>query len=229
MPGFSDRLPTTLSGGERQRVALARALAVDPRLLLLDEPLSALDATLRSRLAVDLRRILTEAGTTALMVTHDHEEAFTVADELAVMRAGRVVQHGELDAVWRTPVDVETALFLGYARVLTGAAAAVVLSSAGLPPGDAVAVRRSALAVDPSGPLAGRIRALRTTPEQLRLEVDVEGLGLLDAVASLDAHLAVGDDLHLRVDGSRVAPVFGPRRRAGSSRDAGEPSPPMPD
>ncbi len=134
MPGFADRLPTTLSGGERQRVALARALAVDPRLLLLDEPLSALDATLRTRLAVDLRRILTEAGTTALMVTHDHEEAFTVADELAVMRAGRVVQHGELDAVWRAPVDVETALFLGYARVLTGAAAARVLSSAGLPP-----------------------------------------------------------------------------------------------
>ena len=111
------------------------------------------------------------------MVTHDHEEAFTVADELAVMRAGRVVQHGELDAVWRAPVDVETALFLGYARVLTGAAADLVLSSAGLPPGDAVAVRRSALAVDPAGPLAGRIRSLRTTPEQLRLEVDVEGLG----------------------------------------------------
>ena len=102
LQGFADRLPATLSGGERQRVALARALAVDPRLLLLDEPLSALDATLRDRLAVDLRRILREAGTTALMVTHDHEEAFTVADELAVMRAGRVVQHGELDEVWRT-------------------------------------------------------------------------------------------------------------------------------
>ena len=207
MPGYADRLPATLSGGERQRVALARALAVDPRLLLLDEPLSALDATLRTRLAVDLRRILTEAGTTALMVTHDHEEAFTVADELAVMRAGRVVQQGELDAVWRAPVDVETALFLGYARVLTGAVAARVLAAAGLPPADAAAVRRSALVADRAGPLPARVASLRTTPEQLRLEVDVDGLGRLDAVASLDAHLAVGDDVRLRVDGSRVAPV----------------------
>ena len=88
LAGYADRLPATLSGGERQRVALARSLAVDPRLLLLDEPLSALDAGLRERLAADLRRILRAAGTTALMVTHDHDEAFAVADRLAVMRAG---------------------------------------------------------------------------------------------------------------------------------------------
>src|SRR6478735_5412726 len=87
LEGYADRLPATLSGGERQRVALARCLAVRPRLLLLDEPLSALDAGLRQRLAADLRAILTQEGTTALMVTHDHEEAFTVADRLAVMRA----------------------------------------------------------------------------------------------------------------------------------------------
>ena len=139
LSGFEDRLPATLSGGERQRVALARALAVEPRLLLLDEPLSALDATLRGRLALDLREILRAAGTTALMVTHDHEEAFTVADEMAVMRAGRIVQRGELSAVWRAPVDTDTALFLGYARVLTGAPAARVLDAAGLPPAPAVA------------------------------------------------------------------------------------------
>ena len=96
LEGYADRLPTTLSGGERQRVALARSLAVDPRLLLLDEPLSALDAGLRERLAGDLREILRAAGTTALMVTHDHEEAFTVADRMAVMRDGRVVQAGTI-------------------------------------------------------------------------------------------------------------------------------------
>ena len=101
LAGYADRLPGTLSGGERQRVALARSLAVEPRLLLLDEPLSALDAGLRERLAGDLREILRAAGTTALMVTHDHEEAFTVADRLAVMRAGRVVQQGAIDEVWR--------------------------------------------------------------------------------------------------------------------------------
>ena len=106
-PGYDDRLPGTLSGGERQRVALARALAAAPRLLLLDEPLSALDAGLRQRLAEDLRRILVEAGTTAVMVTHDHEEAFTVADDLAVMRDGRIVQSGPIADVWRAPADAD--------------------------------------------------------------------------------------------------------------------------
>src|SRR5690606_32423871 len=107
----------------RQRVALARALAVDPRLLLLDEPLSALDRGLRERLATDLRQILEESGTTAVMVTHDQEEAFAVADRMAVMREGRIVQSGTVDNVWRHPHDSWTARFLGYASVLSGEAA----------------------------------------------------------------------------------------------------------
>ena len=133
LDGYADRLPRTLSGGERQRVALARSLAHQPRLLLLDEPLSALDAGLRRRLASDLRHILVRSGSTAVMVTHDHEEAFTVADRLAVMRDGLLVQEGPIDAVWRSPVDAGTALFLGYARVLRGPAAAAVLAAAGAP------------------------------------------------------------------------------------------------
>jgi thiamine transport system ATP-binding protein len=214
LTGYADRLPATLSGRERQRVALARALAVQPRLLLLDEPLSALDATLRTRLALDLRQILNVSGTTALLVTHDHEEAFAVADEMAVMRAGRVVQSGDLSTVWRAPADAETALFLGYARVLTGDDAARILVAGGLEVSPAVAVRRSALVPDPHGALAGRVRSLRTTPDQLRLEVDVDDLGLLDAVAPLDSHLAVGDGVRLRVDVSRVAAV--PRQVSSS-------------
>jgi thiamine transport system ATP-binding protein len=210
LEGYGDRLPATLSGGERQRVALARSLAVQPRLLLLDEPLSALDAGLRQRLAGELRVILREAGTTALMVTHDHEEAFTVADRLAVMRAGRVVQQGPIDEVWRRPVDPETALFLGYARVLDGPAAATVLAAAGLPTAPAVAVRRSALRAGPAGPLSGRVRSSRLTPEQVRLEVDVPGLGAVDAVAPLDVHPGPGDVVHLTVDPTRLAVVGGP-------------------
>ena len=207
LEGYDDRLPATLSGGERQRVALARALAVEPRLLLLDEPLSALDATLRQRLALDLREILRAAGTTALMVTHDHEEAFTVADRLAVMRAGRLVQSGPIARVWQAPADEATALFLGYARVLTGSAARRVLAAAGRPDAASLAVRRSALVAAADGPLAGTVESVRATPEQVRLVVDVDGVGRVDAVAPLDCRTGPGERLRLRVDGTRVAPI----------------------
>src|SRR5690606_37808143 len=95
LQGYDARPIATLSGGERQRVALARSLAPSPRLLLLDEPLSALDRELRERLAEDLRRVLRDTGTTALFVTHDHDEAFTVADRVAVLDAGRLLQVAE--------------------------------------------------------------------------------------------------------------------------------------
>jgi thiamine transport system ATP-binding protein len=222
LEGYADRLPATLSGGERQRVALARCLAVRPRLLLLDEPLSALDTGLRQRLATDLRAILTHEGTTALMVTHDHEEAFTVADRLAVMRSGRIVQQGAIDEVWRAPVDAETALFLGYARVLEGSAAAAIVpdvlhiapagrmcETSGTIPPLRLAVRRSAFRVDPEGPLRGAVVEARVTPEQVRLVVDVDGVGELDAVAPLDQHPGVGQPVRLAVDATRTAPVGG--------------------
>ncbi len=207
LEGYDDRLPATLSGGERQRVALARSLAVAPRLLLLDEPLSALDAGLRERLAADLRDILRAAGTTALMVTHDHDEAFAVADRLAVMRAGRIVQQGDIAEVWRSPVDAETALFLGYARVLEGAGAVRLLAAAEVAPAPAVAVRRSALALAESGPLQGVVVSGQATPDQIRLVVDVDGVGETDAVARLGTHPAPGDRVTLTVDAGRLAPI----------------------
>jgi thiamine transport system ATP-binding protein len=205
LEGYDDRLPATLSGGERQRVALARALAVEPRLILLDEPLSALDATLRERLAGDLREILHAAGTTALLVTHDHDEAFALADRLAVMRGGRVVQQGAIDEVWREPVDEETALFLGYARVVRRDAAARVLAAADLPPAYAVALRRSALVVDPAGELRAVVESARVTPEVVRLVVDADGIGVVDAVAPLGSRVSPGDEVALRVDVTRLA------------------------
>ncbi len=210
LPGFGPRATTTLSGGERQRVALARALAVDPRLLLLDEPLSALDTGLRERLAADLREILGAAGTTALMVTHDQEEAFAVADRMALMRAGRVIQAGTVDEVWRAPADAAAARFLGYATVLTGEAATRVLTSAGAPAAHALALRRSALRHDPAGPLCGTVRSARATPEALRLVVDVTGVGEVHAVAGADDQVSVGHQVRLRLDVSRTAVLPGP-------------------
>lgn len=215
LAGYADRLPATLSGGERQRVALARCLAAEPRLLLLDEPLSALDAGLRTRLAADLRRILVASGTTALLVTHDQEEAFAVADRLAVLRAGRLVQEGPTSAVWARPADRGTALFLGYDRVLEGAAAAAVRRAAGSAGsagsagelGAPLALRRSALVLDAAGPLAGQVVEVRSTPEQLRLEVDVDGVGAVAAVGPLADPPAPGARVRLRVDPDRLAPV----------------------
>lgn len=218
LTGYADRSPSTLSGGERQRVALARALATSPRLLLLDEPLSALDLTLRERLAADLRSILRAAGTTALFVTHDHEEAFAVADRMALLRDGRLVQQGTLDEVWRQPADAEAAAFLGYATVLTGEPAARVLAT--LPASSAlvgafraesvapaVALRRSAIRVATGGPLRGRVLEARLTPETLRLRVDVAGIGVLDAVAAggLADAPAVGAEVRLVADPARLA------------------------
>ena len=200
-----DRRVAQLSGGEQQRVALARALAVEPRLLMLDEPLGALDRPWRERLLGEFRELLDRTGLPAIYVTHDHEEAFALADRLAVMRHGRVVQSGAIDEVWREPVDEETALFLGYARVLRDGAARRVLEAAGLPPAAAVAVRRSALVVDGTGAIDARVESARVTPEQVRLKVVADGLGTVDAVAPLGSRVSVDDMVRLRVDVTRLA------------------------
>lgn len=110
---FADRKPDQLSGGQRQRVALARALARHPRVLLLDEPLGALDRQLRERTRIELSAILERVGVTCVVVTHDQEEALTLADNIAVMRAGRVAQVGTPDAIYDAPVDRETAELFG--------------------------------------------------------------------------------------------------------------------
>ena len=106
-------LVTTLSGGQAQRVALARSLAPGPRLLLLDEPLSALDRALREQLVIDLREILARQGTTALYVTHDHGEARAVADLVGVMEAGRLLRLDAPEALWADPGSEKVARFLG--------------------------------------------------------------------------------------------------------------------
>ena len=115
LAGFEKRRVTDLSGGEQQRVALARALAASPRLLLLDEPLSSLDRELRERLAVDLREILLETHTTAIMVTHDQSEAAVVADRVAIMDEGRMLQLGTITQLRKKPASDRVARFLGLA------------------------------------------------------------------------------------------------------------------
>ncbi len=118
LEGFEKRDVNTLSGGEGQRVALARALAPGPRLLMLDEPLGALDRALRERLLDDLRAILRSLNQTALYVTHDQEEAFALADRIVVMRAGRIVQIGTPETLYAHPASPFVARFLGLTNLL---------------------------------------------------------------------------------------------------------------
>jgi thiamine transport system ATP-binding protein len=114
LTGFERRRIRELSGGEQQRVALARALAAEPRLLMLDEPLGALDRALRERLVTELRALFVRLGLTTLFVTHDHDEAFALADRLLVMHAGRIEQIGAPADVWQRPATPFVARFLGW-------------------------------------------------------------------------------------------------------------------
>lgn len=122
LPGMATRYPHELSGGQAQRVALARALAPSPEVVLLDEPFSALDATLRGAVREQVRRALAETGTTAMLVTHDQTEALSVADRLIVLNDGRVKQVGSPQDVYRRPADLWTGTFVGEAVVLAGQA-----------------------------------------------------------------------------------------------------------
>jgi len=123
LDGLGARQPHELSGGEQQRVALARAMAPTPEVILLDEPFSNLDAALRVRVRREMRDILVEAGVTALFVTHDQEEALSLADRVAVMRAGRIEQEGTPEEVYGRPRSRWLADFLGDAEIVRGTAA----------------------------------------------------------------------------------------------------------
>ncbi len=118
LPGFGGRTADTLSGGEAQRVALARSLAPGPRLLMLDEPLASLDRALRDRLITDLGVLLRRLGQAAVYVTHDHDEAFALADRIAVMDAGRIARCGTPAELWADPGTVAVARSLGHRNVV---------------------------------------------------------------------------------------------------------------
>lgn len=120
LEGLGNRKPHELSGGQRQRVALARAIVTRPRVLLLDEPLSALDKALRSEMQVELRRIQREVGITTIFVTHDQEEALTLSDQIGILRAGSLVRSGPPRSLYHTPQDRFTASFLGEANFFDG-------------------------------------------------------------------------------------------------------------
>jgi len=184
LAGFERRSVGTLSGGEQQRVALARALAPEPRILLLDEPLGSLDRRLRDRLLDDLAQLFDELELTAVYVTHDQTEAFTLGDRVAVMRAGRVVQVATPDELWAHPLDEDVARFLGIANVADG-----------------IVVRPEAMTVQQAnGEGQGVVeRAVRVGPV-VRLRVRLDDGRVLEAVAAAVDHPSTGDRVDVDIE-----------------------------
>ena len=168
LPGFERRKQSQLSGGQRQRVALARALVNHPQVLLLDEPLGALDLKLRKQMQLELKRIQNEVGVTFLYVTHDQEEAMTMSDRIAVMRHGRIEQIGAPEDIYEKPATEFVAGFLGASNLLdgevkdsNGSEATVLLSS-----GEVIAVPADRLDAP------GQKVKVGVRPEKIRLEHD---------------------------------------------------------
>jgi iron(III) transport system ATP-binding protein len=158
LAGFEDRYPHELSGGEQQRVALARALAANPRVLLLDEPFSNLDADLRPKMRAELKILLHRLNCTTIFVTHDQEEAFELADRIAVLNAGRLEQIDTPERLYREPATRFVAEFIGHADFLTGRAR-----------GNCIETALGCFAKPPSVP-EGAIVAVMVRPEEVELQ-----------------------------------------------------------
>jgi spermidine/putrescine transport system ATP-binding protein len=218
LSAFADRMPAQLSGGQQQRVALARALAPEPRVLLLDEPLSALDLKLRQAMRVELKQIQEETGITFVFVTHDQEEALTMSDRIAVMSAGRVQQVGPPRAIYEAPVNRFVAGFIGETNLLEveveaveGGTARVVLPGGHrlACPAEAVAPGRHHLSIRPE-----RL-SLASPGEGADLEATVERVVYLGTDLQLLTRLEGGTAFDVRLQNSARVAVPEPGARVG--------------
>ncbi|SKA07327.1 sulfate transport system ATP-binding protein [Enhydrobacter aerosaccus] len=227
--GLGKRRPAQLSGGQRQRVALARALAVEPRVLLLDEPFGALDAQVRRDLRRWLRDIHERTGHTTLFVTHDQEEALELADRVAILNRGRLEQIGTPDDILDRPATAFVAGFVGEAvRLAVEAAPGTIRIGAqpiSIPTGDvsgpaALFIRPRDLLVCDDGPdaLSARVIAVRRTGPARRADISF-GPGLPAVEVELPATSSVrkGDTLHVRLTAVRL---FSSSRRGDDGRQS---------
>ncbi|HEX5939589.1 MAG TPA: ABC transporter ATP-binding protein [Dehalococcoidia bacterium] len=196
-----------LSGGERQRVALARSLAPEPALLMLDEPLGALDRTLRESLATEVRDVLKSVGLSGLYVTHDQEEALSIGDRVAVMRAGRIVQTATPADLLRAPATEFVARFLGYQNLipLDGALARRMAAEGG---NGVLLIPEEAVEMGTSGDVQGTVTGTRRRGRMSDVWVAAEGELVHLMVSSAEAEeLEEGEAVALTIDRSRVHPI----------------------
>ena len=213
---LADRFPGTLSGGQQQRVALARAIVAEPPLVLFDEPLSNLDRELREGLALEIGSLLRELGLSAIYVTHDQSEAFTIADRVAVMLDGRIAQIDRPETLFADPASVEVARFLNIGAVIAGhvSAAGEFRSAAGRLRLSALArvsgggpthllIPRTAIRPDPAGPLTARVTRCQFQGDRYLLHLGLEA-GAPSLVCPSDRPLPVNSTIPLAIDPDRL-------------------------
>jgi putative spermidine/putrescine transport system ATP-binding protein len=222
MEPYAGRLPRQMSGGQQQRAALARALAIHPDVLLLDEPLSNLDAKLREEVRVEIRQLQRQLGLTTIMVTHDQEEALTVADRLVVMAEGEIRQVGSQQDLYERPADRFVAGFVGRSTFLAGRVAErgrfVTAGGIGIAVPDALAAGPAVLAIRPEA-----VHVAPPDDEENRLAGMVEFVSYLGPLIELHLRIAAGEKLVVHVPnraGTRP-PAMGESVTIGWPRSAG--------
>ncbi|HEK1687773.1 TPA: ABC transporter ATP-binding protein [Pseudomonas putida] len=203
---FAGRYPHQLSGGQCQRVALARSLVTRPRLLLLDEPLSALDARIRKHLREQIRAIQRELELTTIFVTHDQEEALTMSDRIVLMNQGRIVQSGDAETLYTAPVDLFAAGFIGNYNLLDADSASRLLQR---PVSARLAIRPESISLGLDGELDGQIRSHSLLGNVIRYRVESRGVEVVvDVLNRSSADLyADGQRVSLSIDPTALREV----------------------
>ena len=203
---YAARYPHQLSGGQCQRVALARSLVTRPRLLLLDEPLSALDARIRKHLREQSRAIQQELGLTTIFVTHDQEEALTMSDRIFLMNAGKIVQSGDAESLYTAPVDAFAAGFIGNYNLLDADAASRLLLR---PVHQRIAIRPESIRLEDSGAIAAEVLGHSLLGNVIRYRVQANGVELLVDVLnrSEGSLIGKGQCIGLSIDANAIREV----------------------
>jgi ABC-type Fe3+/spermidine/putrescine transport system ATPase subunit len=206
LAGYEQREISSLSGGQKQRVALARSLAPKPRLLMLDEPLGSLDAGLRETIVQDLRQIIKQIGLTAIYVTHDQQEAYAIADRIAIMNKGRIEQYDKPEALYHQPKTAFVARFLGIDNLLPAKVLEPFISF----PSEAeyFLLHPDSVTLDEVGSLVGIVRERVFQGDSFRLRIEIaENHSLSIRLSSLERVPELGESVRLVIDSSKLLPM----------------------
>jgi putative spermidine/putrescine transport system ATP-binding protein len=205
MSDFAKRLPGQLSGGQQQRVALARALAIEPKILLLDEPFSALDKNLRLDMQIEIKGLLKTYGLTSIIVTHDQEEALSMADRIVVLNRGRIEQVDAPDRLYDRPANLFVNRFVGHANVINGVVSATNAATATIDMGGGARV----VVANSNNLAVGRAVILSIRPENLAI-VQGDQVGAIPATVHLTLPLGPTEIIEARIGSGKAIKLTRP-------------------